>query len=204
MLTVTLKVISQFMWSYLLSAANSWMHTNLGTFRSDLPTDLLGWLELLVDEFPNSDEPNPRLRPGVSPVLIGKALRESLDYVVARDNDVLLSQRPDLLGAINDFHDEMERMEQLANRSNLNIGPDPPDIQLAEAMDRSFRAVRALAEVYSDQAFPIPPELIATLNADLQERHADALRHRPDLTGEGASRRPGSLTHLARLCPRRS
>jgi hypothetical protein len=83
---------------------------------------------------------------------------------------------------MNEFHDEMERMEQLANNANLNIGPSPPDVKLAEAMDRSFRAARDLAEVCGDEASPIPPELIATLNADLQERHAEALRHRPDLT----------------------
>ncbi len=110
-LDVALRSISEALYYFLRSAANGYASSNLTSFRAELPRDLDGWLALLIDELPNADEPNPLLRPGLSPVLLASGLRGSLDAIAARDSDVLLRERPRLLAAIHAFHAQME--EQL-------------------------------------------------------------------------------------------
>src|ERR1700722_19218238 len=69
-LDVALRATSEAIYYFLRSVANSYASSNLTSFRPELPRDLGGWLALLIDELPHTDEPNPLLRPGISPLLL--------------------------------------------------------------------------------------------------------------------------------------
>jgi hypothetical protein len=174
-LDVALRSISAALYYFLRSAANGYASSNLTSFRPELPRDLDGWLALLIDELPNADEPNPLLRPGLSPVLLASGLRGSLDAIAARDSDVLLRERPGLLAAIHAFHAQMDVIMLMDQRGRLNV-VSPADQELYEAMSRALRKVRDFAEAYATTGPPIAPELIEDLNIAARNYHDDRLR----------------------------
>ena len=174
-LDVALRAISEALYYFLRSAANSYASSNLTSFRPELAPDLEGWLALLIDELPNVDEPNPLLRPSISPVLLASGLRDSLDAVGARAGDVLFQERPDLLAAIHTFHDELEVIVLMDQRGRQNV-VSPADQEIYEAMSRALRAVRDFGEVYTRDGPPIPPELIGDVNVAARRFHSARVR----------------------------
>jgi hypothetical protein len=183
LVAAVLDRIRQTLHLYLLSAANSYMSSNLGSFPSVLPSDQDEWMTLLVNDFPKSDNPDPFLRPGVSPVLLASALRDRLLNVTDRYVVVLLQQLPNLLVALDDLDDQLEVIERMNHEARQNV-VSPADQHLHEAMQRALMEARDFAEAYAEYGPPISEELIQDMNADLAERHADRIKAR-SLQGVG-------------------
>jgi hypothetical protein len=174
-LEVALRATSEALYYFLRSAANSYASSNLTSFHLELPPDVDGWLSLLIDELPNTVEANPLLRPGISPVLLTSALRDSLDAIAARDGDVLLQECPELLAAMHTFHDQIEVVREMDRRGRLNIVPQPEQ-EILEAMSRALMEIRDFAAVYAANGPPVPAELIEDLNGAATRFHTDRLQ----------------------------
>jgi hypothetical protein len=174
-LDVAMRAINSALYYFLLSAANSYARTNVLSFVEVLPDDFLGWVRLLIDELPNSDESRYVGYPGRPPQLqLAVELRSNLDVIADRDREIL---DPGLAAAIGEFHDEVEVLIELAQQARLNAVPNA-DGQLYECMSRALREVADFAETYFDSGPPVPPELMVDMNAsarNYQQQRRQAL-----------------------------